>query len=312
MKTLLLQPLLFIVFLVMCVLFIFASCAPENGTYLSDEAQRILEDHTDQIVVANATGKNVVLLNSSFNFVRDLIILPKASADAPWGLALKSPTEILVSIEGVDRVMSASLDVGSPSATDVIVNTNLAGTPMRGLAVLTSGDILAAEGNTVERFTSTGDRVTTSGWPKTLQTNTTQLFPLSNGGFIACSIGTNVVRAYDSSGTQTATVASGIVGTTTVAGCAAGPIGQVVAAYYGTTDTIRLYSSSTLATTVWSFSDLTLLANPQAVGILSNGNVIAIDGTSNVAVELDGSTGALVRTFSSSAINGAVSLLVIP
>lgn len=287
------------------------ACAPDKSDFLSEEAQLQIADYSDYIVVANATGKSVTLFDPQFRFVRDLLLFQKTSADAPWGLALRNETELLVSVEGVDRIMSTDLDLGAASARDLIVDTTYTGAPVRGLAILNSGDILACEGNTVERYTSSGNRVTTGGWPRTLQTTGTQLSPLPNGGFIHCSIGTNVVRAYDASGTQTATVASGIAGTATVAGCAVGPSGQVVASYYGTTDTIRMYSSASLTTVLWSFSDLTMLGNPSAIGIRANGNVVVIDATSNLIVELNGSTGAFVNAYSNSAINGAVSLLVV-
>lgn len=288
-----------------------SSCSSERSDFLSEEAQLEVVEYSDYVVVANATGKSVTLLNPQFQFVRDLILFKKTSADTPWGLALRNETELLVSVEGVDRILSTDINIGNSSARDFIVDTNFSGAPVRGLAILNSGDIIASEGATVERFNSSGVRTTTGGWPRSLQAAGTQLSALPSGGFIHCSSGTNVVRAYDANGTQTATVASGITGTAAVGGCAVGPAGQVVASFFGTTDTIRMYSNATLSTVLWSFSDVTLLGNPSAIGIRANGNVVVIDATSNLIVELNGSTGAFVNGYSNSAINGAVSLLIL-
>ena len=115
-----------------------------------------------------------------------------------------------------------------------LTNTQLTGT-MRG--IILNGDLLISEGNTVERFTNGGTRITVGGWPKTLQTTGTNLISLSNGGFIHCSTGTGAVRAYDNAGTQTASAVSGIAGTTQVQACDVGPNGEVAVAYFGTTDT---------------------------------------------------------------------------
>lgn len=299
------------VFTVIFGVSLITACAPDKSDFLSEEAQKSAINYSDYIVVANGTGKSVALFDPKLRFVRDLILFKKTSGDTPWGLALRNNTELLVSVEGVDRIMSTDLDIGVSSARDFIVDTAFSGAPVRGLTILNSGDILACEGNTVERFSPSGFRVTAGGWPRSLQTTGTQLSALPNGGFIHCSIGTAVVRAYDANGVQTATVSSGIVGTTAVAGCAVGPSGQVVASYYGTTDTIRMYSNASLSTVLWSFSDTTLLGNPSAIGIRANGNVIVIDATSNLIVELNGATGAFVNAYSNSAIYGAVSLLII-
>ncbi len=290
----------------------FTSCSnEEKSDFLSQEAQDNATDYKDYVIVANSTSKSVVLLDPQLKYVRDLLVLKKSTTEYPWGLAMLDKHNLLVSVEGVDRIMSTNLNYGANSAYDFIIDTNYTSNPVRGLAVLASGEILASEQNTVEKFNSSGVRITAGGWPKSLQTTGTQLSAFPNGGFIYCSIGTGVVRSYDSMAVQTASASSGISGTNAVYGCAVGPSGQVVASFNGTTDTIRMYTDSTLTTVLWSYSDTTTLPNPTAVGIRSNGNVIVIDSTTHVIVEIDGLTGAFINSSSSSSVVGATSLLIV-
>lgn len=282
------------------------SCGPTGDAFLGDE---LAQDFGGYIVVANATSKSVVLLDPNGKFVRDLVILDKTTTDTPWGVAVYDHNRILVTVEGVDRVIVSDLETGEFS--DYIVNSNLTGT-MRGLAVLLSGDILISEGNTVEKFRSNLTRTTTGGWPLSLQTTGTALVPVaSTGGFVHCSTGSDVVRVYSSAGTQTASAASGIGGTTDVTGCAVSGTDQVAASFAGTTDSVRVYSDLTLGTTVFTFSETSTLGNPGPIAFRPNGNLLVIDQTNNLMVELD-SEGNLESTISSSAVSGAASMLVIP
>ncbi len=186
---------------------------------------------------------------------------------------------------------------------------------MRGLAKLTSGNILIAESSVgaVENFTSAGVRVTTGGWPLSLQTTATDLKALSNGGFILCSTGTDVVRTYNSAGTQLYTVSSGIGATTDAMSCdvSGNGSGTVAVAWNGTTDTIRVYADSTLATVRWSYSNTTLMPNPVALAYRPNGNLLVVDGTYFAIYEFD-TLGNLIATYSDAFIQGATSIRVVP
>lgn len=127
-----------------------------------------------------------------------------------------------------------------------------------------------------------------SGWPMALQTTGSGISMTDDGGFIHCSTGTDVVRKYDASGVQTATAASGIGGTTDVIDCKYSPeTGRVLAVFNGTTDTVRVYSSTTLSTVVFSYSDLVPLANPRTADFRPDGSILVADGTSNKVISID-------------------------
>ena len=250
------------------------------------------------------------MLDPNGEYVKDLLVLDKSGTETPYGLALLDSEHLLITIEGSDRVVKVNLNSGYSSVQSVIADGNLSGT-MRGIARLTGGDLVISELSNVERYSTSGSRITVGAWPKALQTTGTNIAPISSGGFIHCSTGTDVIRAYDDSGTQTATAASGIGGTTDVTGCSVGPGSKVAAAFNGTTDTIRVYSSAALSSTVFSYSNTTLLGNPQAVGFRPNGNVLAVDGTYNYLIEIT-SDGSYLKTIVSSAIAGPVNMLVLP
>lgn len=296
--------------LLMLSLFII-SCGklPQNGLLVPPN-QATNTSYSDYIIVASSLNQSVVLLDPEGRFVRELLVLDGSTTDAPTGITLFDQNSVLVAVDGVDRVVKTFVDIGTTSAENFIINANLTGT-LGHLARLVSGDILVVETSNVERFTSSGTRVTAGAWPKALQTTMTGIDPLPSGGFVACSTGTDVIRAYDDNGTQTATASSGIAGTTDVRDCAVAADGRVAAAFNGTTDTIRIYSSSSLAVTSCNYSDTTLLGDPRAIAFRPNGNLLAVDGTQNTIIEIN-SACAFVRTYSSSSLATPIDIKVIP
>ncbi len=280
------------------------------GALLNPPESTATSNYSDYIVVASTLNQAVSLLDPNGNFLREVLVLDGTTTDAPAGIGVFDSENILVSVEGVDRVMKANLTAGPSSASNLILSSQLSGT-LANVTRLESGDILVVETSNVERFTSVGTRVTTGSWPKALQTTGSGIEKIAGGGFVHCSTGTDVVRTYTDAGVQIATAASGIGGTTDVRDCAGDNSGKIAAAFNGTTDTIRIYSDSTLATTVCSFSDTSLLADPRALDFRPNGNLLIADGTSNVLIEIDGSCG-FVRQISSAALATPVGLKVMP
>lgn len=284
-------------------------CNPPADSFATLNESQGFSGH---IIVANSLSKSVVLLNSEGAVVRSLAALDKTSAEFPAGVGLyNNNREVLVTIEGgADRVGKSTLDSGVFDQ-GFIINGNLTGT-LRGITQLVGGDIIVTEGGAIERFINPGLRQTT-GWPITPVTGGATLRPVaSTGGFIHCAYTSDVIRVYSSTGTQTATQVSGIVGTTDAFGCGVSPENRVAVAWNGTTDTVRIYQDLTLTNgTASSYSNLTLLGNPQALDFLPNGNVIVADFTNNLLVEVS-ATGTLVRTIASPGVAGPISLVVVP
>lgn len=269
-------------------------CQPKKLTDTADDG----EIQSGDIIVSNAGADTVLLFDSAGKFKSVIYEISTADGEALTGITENIVTgEILIAIDGTpDRVVAVKKS--DLTARDFIKNaTNFTGT-IKGIAYLTSGDTLAVETSNVEKFDSLGYRVTTGSWPKALQTTGSGLDAISGGGFVHCSTGSDVVRTYDATGAQVATVSSGITGTTDASDCKTAPDGGIVAAWSGTTDTIRKYSAD-LGTTVWSYSNLTILSTPAGVAVRSNGNVLALDSVLNHVVEIsfDGSTavGSILR-----------------
>lgn len=256
-------------------------CQPKKSSSSSESG--IIQ--SGDIIVTNQGADSVLLFDSTGVFKAVIYEISTVNAEAITGIAENEATgEILLAVDGTpDRVMAIS-KTDLTAREFIRDNTNFTGT-IRGLAVLTTGETLAVETSNIEKFDSMGYRVTTGSWPKALQTTGSGLDALSNGGFIHCSTGTDVVRTYDATGTQVASVASGIAATTDVADCRVSPDGGIVAAYSGTTDTIRKYTAD-LATTTWSYSSLSILSTPSGIAVRANGNVLALDSAFNHVVEI--------------------------
>ncbi len=259
------------------------------------------------IVVSNGASDSVLLLDPDGNYKATLYEM-RNSIDSPFGLAWKKDTnEILVAVEGVDRVMAISAYDGTQRI--FIQEGNLNGV-MKGLAQLDNGNVAIYEGNSVELYSTLGLRITAGGWPKALLTTPEQISPLTNGGFIGCASGTDRVRTYDAAGTQVLDKQSGIATTTDAMGCIELANGNIAAVWSGTTDTVVIYDP-TLTTSLASFSNTTELATPGGIAQAANGNLLVLDTTLNHIFEIDQS-GNFIRILAGDILATPRQILVIP
>lgn len=260
------------------------------------------------IVVSNITNDSVVLYSSDGTFKRVLYDVDN-NAEVPYGVGWKHDTlEVMVAVDGSDRVMGISAIDGSTRT--IIQSASLSGS-IRGVTQLTDGSILIAESNGVEKFTTTGTRVT-DGFPISGGINNVEnVFAKSDGGFILCARGGDVVRTYEADGTQENSTASGIAGTTDGYGCTELDDGNIATAWSGSTDTISFYDSG-LSDAGYSYNDSSLLPSPRGLAQLENGNIIAADATYHHLVEIDSTTGEFVGVLASSGLSTPNQIVVIP
>lgn len=277
----------FFVLLIALVCTFGVGCQPKKTS--SDEVDTSIIKSGD-IIVSNGGSDSVLLFDSSGNFKDVVFELNAVNGEAIFGISENTVTgEILIAVDGTpDRIIAVKKS--DLSSREFIRDTNLTGN-IRGITYLTSGETLVVETSNVEKFDSAGYRVTTGSWPKALQTTGTGLDAVAGGGFIHCSTGSDVIRTYDASGTQLASAASGIAGTTDVVDCKVAPDGGIVVAFAGTTDTIRKYSAD-LSTTIWSYSSLSVLGSPLGLAVKSDGNILVLDSVLNHVLEIsfDGTT----------------------
>jgi hypothetical protein len=284
------------------------SCSPEENTNSSTDGSEAPVNCivSGDIVVSNSGSDSLVVLNSDGTFKTMAFNVPSATENL-YGITWSALTgEILVAVDGVDRVVA--VDPVDCSNRTVVLDVNLTGT-IRGITQLTSGDILISETNNIERFGSNGNRVA-AGWPLAAQTAASGLSALSNGGFVHCSTTTDVVRTYSSTGVQAATRSSGIAGTTDAMDCFVMSNGQIVTTWSGTSDTVSIYTST--LTPVTSFSNTAYLAAPGGIAQRANGgNLLVVDRTYNHIVEIT-TAGVLVGTFGSGLLSTPEFILVVP
>lgn len=285
-------------------------CAPKAAVTEEDAETTTTENCFDSgdILVSNTLSDAVLALDSSGNFKNVVFNVQNYSETVAGTVYNSSTNEIYIAVDGSDRIIAISKSNCDTQRT-VVADANFTGT-LKALTLLTTGEILAVETSNVEKFTSAGIRITAGAWPKALQTNGSGLKAMSNGGFVHCSFGTNVVRTYDSAGTQVATLSSGIATTATASDCMVLASGDIAVAWYGTTDTVRIYNSA-LSSTVASYVDATLMPNPNGLAQRSNGNILISDLTNHHIVEIT-SAGVYVGTLGDALLNGPSFLTVIP
>ena len=260
------------------------------------------------VVVTNVTNDSVVLLDSTGNF-KDVLYDVQNNVEVPYGVGWKFDTqEVLISVDGADRVMAVSAVDGT--VRTLIQNPQLNGT-IRGVAQLTNGDIVVAESHSIEKFDTNGNRITV-GFPITGGMNNIEnVYPKADGGFVICARGGDIVRTYAADGTLQNSTVSGIGATTDGYGCTELSDGRIAVSWSGTTDTVSIYNS-TLASTSATYNDTSYVPSPRGLAQLANGNIIVSDASYHHIVEIDPSDGSYVGIFSSYALSSPNQLYVIP
>lgn len=287
------------------ILSVMLSCAPANEEEDADSAGGNCFSSGD-ILISNSASDVVLVLNPDGSY-KNIAFNVFNNSESVFGISMSAAGELLVAVEGADRVVA--VEPAACGARTFTADANLNGT-LRGLAQVSNGDVLVVETNNVERFNSAGLRITTGGWPRSLQTTGTGIRATSTGGFVHCSTGTDTVRTYDNAGTQINTVASGIAGTTDVMDCLAMSDGNIAAVFSGTTDTVRIYSSN-LGSTVGSYSDISFLSTPGGIAQRANGNLLVVDRLLHYIVEVT-NTGTFVDIIGDGVLNTPEFILVVP
>lgn len=295
-------------FVAMATILLFSSCLKKEeiiGTY--SHQTNIIKP--GDIIVSNGNSDSLILLDATGEYKKTLYDVDNIS-ETISGIAYKPDTkEIIFTVTG------AALRVGAVSIVDgsyrnFIINVSLT-TPLRGVAVMTDGNVLVTHAGIIQKFSTDGTRITAGAWPKTLMGTPQQISALPNGGFLNCSDTTDLVRTYDSAGVQTGTsAASGIAATTDVFACMRLSDGRIANAWNGTTDTISVWNSD-FTGRVNIYADTSVLGNPRGIAQRANGNLLITDATNNYIVEID-IDGNFINKLGGSILNGPTSIFVMP
>lgn len=302
-------PLVLLTFLTSCLL--------KNESPIGSSSNDVNLIQSGDIIVTNAGNDTIVLLDEDGSYKASLVDSQSDAALIYNGLAYDTANDQILYVNDhttafYDAVKAISLYDGATST--VISNSNLTGT-MPGLARLTGGELLVLETTTTaEKFLANGTR---SGAPfiATLTATVADVNPLSTGGFVTCSSGTaNTVRTYNAAGVVQATATSAApvpsLGALASTSCVQDSTGQIIVAYSGATDAVRVYNS-TMSTTVWTFTDTNVLTTPGKLAVKSNGNILVTDTAFNHIVEIS-AAGALVRVIGGAVLSTPNNILVVP
>lgn len=294
-----------------------SSCLLKNESPLGSSSNDVNLIQSGDIIVTNAGNDTIVLLDENGVYKTSLVDSQSDTALIYNGLAYDTANDQILFVNDhttafYDAVKAISLYDGSTST--VISNSNLTGT-MPGLARLTGGELLVLETTaTAEKFLANGTR---SGAPfiATLTTTVADINPLSTGGFVTCSSGTaNTVRTYNAAGVVQATATSAsptpTLGALASTSCIQDSSGQIIVAYSGATDAVRVYNSA-LSTIAWTFTDTNVLTTPGKLAVRSNGNILVTDTGFNHIVEIS-PDGALVGVIGGAVLSNPNNILVVP
>lgn len=266
------------------------------------------------VIVTSFTSDSLVVFAPDGSFKRVLYTLAN-SADSITGITWNANTnEVLIAVDGSpDRIEAVSV-INGTSRNFYLNATLYTGTLLAIAQLKNSEDIVASESTTIERFSSSGQRETyTTVWPTNAHANSQQILALASGQWLSCS-STAGLRLMDDSTTSTAAVAtatSGIAATTACYGAGELSDGTIVISWSGTTDSIQTYTSSlTGATTI--YTNTGVLGDPRGIAIGEGDEIYVADGTRNVIVEIDASTGSVVREFGAAYLQSPRTLIVVP
>lgn len=301
--------------LFLCLLF--SSCILKNESPIESSSNDVNLIQSGDIIVTNAGNDTIVLLDDNGNYKNSIVDSQSDSQLIFNGLAWDSTNKkVLFNYDHLTAVYDAvkSIDLYDGSVSTLITNNQLQGV-LPGLARLTGGELLILEGtNTAEKFLANGTR---SGNPflATLTTNVADINPLASGGFVTCSSGTaNTVRTYNAAGVVQATATSAApapsLGALAATGCLQDSLGQIIVAYSGATDAVRVYNTA-MSSIVWTFTDTNVLQTPGKLAIAKNGNILVTDTGFNHIVEIS-PAGALVRVIGGAVLSTPNNILVVP
>jgi len=210
------------------------------------------------------------------------------------GLAYFDPFSLLVAVEGTDRL--DKIDIFG-NVTTFAVNALLTGN-LFDLERDNSGNFYVVESNTIERFNSTGERFPVSGNPYINTTigscvlNTPHGMTITSAGRLAVvnSGGTDNLSVYDIS-TTTASCASNVAFGQDPWDVVAHPNGYLYVVTQLNDSIYRVNEDGSGATIIYTYSVGT--ANPAAIAVLPDGNLIVAD-TGSDQIDLFSPSGTLL------------------
>lgn len=257
-------------------------------------------------VAATATPfplHKIALFSSTGKFKRFLYEATTAAQYLYGGDLDPATFELIFTTENVDRLQR--IDLASNTLLPDVNDTNLNGTTMRAMAILSSGDRLVAESTTVlEKFTAAGVRAT-APFPITIPTAINTVRAISGGRFVVTfTTNPDQPRVYTEAGVLQGTFANSACTTN----CDPFDVLElddgrfVISARVP--NALYLYNADRSYVGVL-YSNTTLMQGPSALAQLPNGNILACNTTFNTCEQLAISGNSATRVGSKAYIDNA-------
>ena len=265
------------------------------------------------VVALSYNTDSLVIFSPSGELKGVLYQLPNASDSIGAMAWLQETNEILLTVNGSpDRIEAVSVLTGT-SRTFFLNTSAYNGTPL-GITQLTdSGDIIASEGTTIERFSSNGIRQSIpSVWPSSVLTNSVQITTLSDGNWLSCSSSAGIKIFPDSTTTFSALYsATRPVASTNAYGCGELSDGQIVVSWAGSTDHIYKYDATLGSASPIISNNTSVFTDPRGIAIGEDDQIYVAATARNRIVQLD-QDGNVVQEFGGAVLNSPRHVIVIP
>ena len=128
---------------------------------------------TGNTTFTNFTASNLIFRVNLQSGIRDRVIAdynaaPAQPGDTPTGLAVSATGAVFVAVDnsvaGARRIEQMSSAANAPRSL-LTANTTALSAALRSMALLSNGDLLVSKSSAIERFTSTGVRITKGANP---------------------------------------------------------------------------------------------------------------------------------------------------
>lgn len=212
-------------------------------------------------------------------------------------------TYLYYGVETVDRV--DRVDLSTLTTTTAVLDANLTGTTIRGMAMLSDGGMIVAESTTsIEKFNSAGVRVTTN-FPLTLTANINNVKRISGGRFAVMISGNpDNVRIYTNAGVLSTTLTGPACGTN----CDPYDIVELDDGRFlvsnQVTHALELYNSS-FTYVAQAYLNTSVMITPGAMAKLADGSVLVCSTALNTCERFTISGNALTRVGTQAMISDA-------
>jgi len=263
-------------------------------------------DSGDIIIVSGGTVNRtttpfplhrIALFSRTGNFKRFLYESPSAT-EFLWGGDIDPVTgDLVFGLENIDRTQK--IDLSSEQVLTDILDSNLSGTTIRDVTVLSDGSRLIAESPTViEKYSAAGVRAS-APFPLTIPTAINSIKRISGDRWIVAFNGTNdQPRVYNNAGTLVGTFASATGFCTT--NCDPFEVQELSDGRFLVTSQIANNGSVLLYNANFSFAarayqNLEILRTPSSITTLKNGNYLICCTTYNTCEEFSLSGNTLTR-----------------